>query len=201
MIEQWLLSLSVVVLYFVFGAIIFAESGLFFGFFLPGDSLLFSLGLFAAAGNINIWVLILIGIPCAILGDNVGYAFGRTVGPKIFKEKRRFLNLDHLNKAKLFYDKYGTKTVFLARFVPFARTFAPILAGVSEMKYPLFFIYNVVGGITWVGSILALGYFLGKVIPGVDQYILPIIALIVIVSVIPAALGYLKEKNKTPSES
>src|SRR3990170_2215671 len=143
-------------------AIIFAESGLFFGFFLPGDSLLFSAGLLAAAGYLNFWTLFILCPIAAILGDNVGFWFGRRVGPKLF------------NRENAFYLKHGRKTIVLARFVPIVRTFAPILAGVGGMEYKTFSFFNILGGTLWTSSMLILGFFLGNIVPDIDRFILPV---------------------------
>ncbi len=167
-------------------AMVFAESGLFFGFFLPGDSLLFTAGLLASSGYLNFWVL-LIGAPiCAILGDNVGYWFGKRFGRLVFtKDDSFFFNKKYLDQTKVFYDKHGKKTIFLARFVPVVRTFAPILAGMGVMDYKIFSFYNIIGGLAWSESMLLSGYFLGNLIPNIDHYILPIVGLIILVSILP----------------
>jgi len=168
-------------------AIIFAESGLFFGFFLPGDSLLFTAGVLAASGYFDIRYLVLGAAAAAILGDSVGYAFGARVGPKIFsREDSRFFKKSHLEKTANFYLKYGKKTIVLARFIPIVRTFAPILAGVGRMPYRLFLTYNVLGGILWGAGLSFLGYFLGKSIPDVDRYLWPLIIVIILTSFLPA---------------
>ena len=177
--------------------ITFAESGLFFGFFLPGDSLLFTAGFLASQDVFNLPLLLLILFLGAILGDNVGYSFGKKIGPKIFnKEDSRFFKKENLLKAQAFYEKHGPKTIVLARYTPIIRTFAPIIAGVSSMKYSTFLTYNIIGGGLWTLSMTLAGYFLGSVIPDVDKYMLPIIAIIIIVSLIPAASEYLRSKAK-----
>ncbi len=179
-------------------SIIFAESGLFFGFFLPGDSLLFTAGLLASQDYINIYALIGFGIIVAILGDNVGYAFGKKMGPKIFsKEDSFFFNKRHIERSKKFFEKYGKKALILARFTPIVRTFVPILAGVGNMNYKEFVTYNIVGGILWVSSMSFLGFFLGKAIPDPDKYILPIVIVIIILSVLPAIKEFISSKNKS----
>jgi membrane-associated protein len=166
--------------------IIFAESGLFFGFFLPGESLLFTAGFLASQNFLNINILVWGCFLCAILGDNVGYWFGKKVGPKIFnKEDSIFFHKKHIQSAQSFYNKYGNKTIFLARFVPIIRTFAPIVTGVGQMKYKNFVTYNIVGGFIWSFGMVYSGYFLGQIIPGVDKYILPIILLIIVISFLP----------------
>ena len=130
--------------------IVFAESGLFFGFFFPGDSLLFTAGFLASQNYLNISILVFGAFICAVLGDSVGYWFGRKVGPKIFtKEDSIFFHKKHIERAQNFYNKYGNKTIFLARFVPIVRTFAPIVAGVGQMKYKNFLTYNIFGGFVW----------------------------------------------------
>lgn len=175
---------------------IFAESGLFVGFFLPGDSLLFTAGLLSSQGYFNIWILIILTFAGAVLGDNFGYAFGRKVGVKIFtKEDSLLFQKDHIERAKDFYEKYGGKTIIIARFMPIVRTFAPIVAGVGEMKYSQFLMYNLVGGAMWGLGLPLLGYFLGNAVPNVDHYLLPIILVIVAVSILPPAVHFLKEKR------
>lgn len=171
--------------------IVFAESGLFFGFFLPGDSLLVTAGLFAAKGELNIAFLIFICVTAAILGDSVGYAFGRKTGEKLFKEDD-----PKIAKAKAFYDKHGGKTIILARFMPFIRTFAPIVAGAAQMKYRLFISYNIFGGLLWGVLMPLLGYTLGKSMSAeqLDKYFLLIIAGIIILSVLPPAYHYAKSR-------
>ena len=178
----------------VFG-IIFAETGLLVGFFLPGDSLLFTAGFLASQGFLNIWYLITITFIAAVVGDSVGYSFGRKVGPRIFsKEESRFFNKENLVKSQQFYEKHGPKTIVLARFVPFVRTFAPILAGVGEMKYGTFITYNVFGGALWTVGVNLAGFYLGRVIPNVDRYLLPIVIAIVFISVLPSLVGYLRNR-------
>lgn len=177
--------------------IIFAESGLFFGFFLPGDSLLFTAGLLASQGLINISLLLILGSIAAIAGDNVGYAFGKKVGPKIFsKEHSLFFNKKHIERSRSFFDKHGKKAVILARFMPIIRTFTPILAGVGEMEYKTFLRYNIIGGLLWVLGITSAGYMLGKIIPDADRYILPIVIVIVVTSFIPGAIEFIKNYKK-----
>lgn len=167
-------------------AIIFAESGLFFGFFLPGDSLLFTAGFLASQGFAGIGLVALGCAAAAILGDNVGYAFGRRVGPRLFsREDSFFFRRKHLERAEDFYEKHGKKTIVLARFVPVVRTFAPILAGVGGMEYRTFFTWNVIGGLIWGAGLPLLGYFLGSIFPAADRYILLIIALVILISFLP----------------
>ncbi len=179
-------------------AIIFAESGLFFGFFLPGDSLLFTAGFLASTGFFSLPALLILCSIAAVLGDNVGYAFGRRVGRRFFqKEDSRFFKKKYVLQAQAFYEKYGSITIVLARFMPFVRTCAPIVAGIGEMHYRRFFTYNLLGGTGWAMGVTLAGYFLGKIIPEteVDKYLLPIIFLIVFISVLPTAIHVLKDKE------
>ncbi len=178
-------------------AIVFAESGLFIGFFLPGDSLLFTAGFLASQGFLDIEPLIVITAGAAILGDNFGYTFGRKIGPRIFKKKDSLLfHKDNLEKARIFYEKHGPKTLILARFMPVIRTFAPILAGVGNMKWPTFVFYNFFGGLLWTIGLNSLGYFLGSTIPNIDRYLLPIIVLIIFLSILPSLIHLLKDKKQ-----
>jgi len=177
-------------------AIVFAETGVMAGFFLPGDSLLVTAGLFAAAGRLNIYVLVAELIAAAVLGDSLNYAVGRRLGLKLFTREDSWLfNKNHLLRTKRFYEKYGSKTIVLARFVPIIRTFAPAVAGVGEMNYSLFLTYNIVGGIAWVCSMLFTGYFLGRVIPNVERYVHKIILVVIFLSFLPAILEVWKEKR------
>lgn len=183
----------------VFG-IVFAESGLFFGFFLPGDSLLFTAGFLASQGFFNFAVLVVLCVAGAILGDSVGYAFGRRVGQRLFeREDSRFFKKKHLMKAHAFYEKHGGKTIVLARFMPIVRTFAPIVAGTANMTYRKFLTYNVVGGMLWGIGLTAMGFTLGQVIPDPDRFLLPIIALIIFVSLLPPAVHALNDQDTRKS--
>lgn len=176
--------------------ILFAESGLFLGFFFPGDSLLFAAGFLAAQGYFNIYLLAAVCFLGAVLGVSFGYYFGVKIGPKIFaKENSIFFHKSHLERAKNFYEKYGGITIVLARFVPIVRTFVPILAGVGRMRYSSFLLYNVIGGALWAVGLTALGYYLGSVIPGVDRYLLPIVLGIIIISLLPPFLGVARKKK------
>ncbi len=167
-------------------AIIFIETGLFFGFFFPGDSLLFTAGFLASQGYISFQWLLIGTFLAAVLGDSVGYAFGKRVGPAIFtKEDSVFLNKRHIIRAQHFYEKYGGKTIILARFMPIVRTFAPIMAGVGNMKYSKFIIFNLIGGFAWTWAMLWLGLGLGALIPNPDKYVIPIVLVIIIVSASP----------------
>lgn len=173
--------------------IIYAESGLFVGFFFPGDSLIFTAGFLASQDYLNIWLLIPVLLIAAVLGDNFGYGFGQKVGPKIFtKEDSLFFDKANLDRANKFYEKHGAKTLILARFMPVIRTFAPILAGVGKMDYRRFFLYNLVGGALWTVSLPLLGYYLGRTIPNIDHYLLPIVLLIIFLSILPSLIGIVR---------
>jgi membrane-associated protein len=178
-------------------AIVFAESGLLVGFFLPGDSLLFAAGFLASIGKLNIFALIIGCFFCAVLGDNVGYATGKRFGHKLFsREDSIFFHKKHIIKAQNFYDKHGKKTIILARFLPVVRTFAPIVAGIGKMDYATFFRFNLIGGFIWTSGLSLLGYGLGNIIPDVDKYLLPITIAIVVISVVPSLLHLLPEREK-----
>ena len=193
MILSFIEKLGLLGIFFV----VFAESGLFFGFFFPGDSLLFSAGLLASAGYFNIFYLFVGSFVCAVLGDSVGYWTGKKLGPKIFsKPDSFFFNKKNLDKTTKFYDRYGKKTIVLARFVPIVRTFAPIMAGAGEMKYNNFIFYNVFGGFLWSFVVILGGYFLGNSIKNIDQYILPITIIIIILSLMPFIKEILKRKKE-----
>jgi membrane-associated protein len=180
----------------VFG-IIFAESGLLIGILLPGDSLLFTAGLLAYKGVLNIYWLVLVCFLAAVLGDSFGYMFGHRVGRRLFQRKDSFFfSHENLEKTQQFYDKYGPATIILARFVPIVRTFAPIIAGVSKMKYTTFLSFNIVGGLLWAVGITVAGYYLGSVVPDIDKYLLPIIILIILISVGPGVYHLLKTKQQ-----
>lgn len=176
-------------------AIVFAETGLFLGFFLPGDSLLFVAGFLAGQDFFSLPILIFGLFVSAVSGNLLGYEFGRRIGPKLFsREDSLIFKKAHALRAQSFYDKHGPKTIVLARFMPIVRTFAPIVAGVANMRYRTFFIYNLVGALLWTFGLVLLGYSLGSVID-VDRYLLPIILLIVFLSFLPAILGYVREKR------
>ena len=169
-------------------AIIFAESGLLVGFFLPGDSLLFTAGLLASQGYFAIAVVALGCFIAAVAGDSVGYAFGRRLGPKVFRRERsRLFNPQHLERARHFYQAHGAKTIVLARFIPIVRTFAPILAGAGEMRYSLFVTFNILGAALWALGIPLAGYFLGRAVPSIDRYLIPIVLAIILISITPIA--------------
>ncbi len=181
-------------------AILFAESGTFLGFILPGDSLLISAGILASTGAINLPLLIVLGTIGAILGDQLGYWFGRKTGPALFtREDSLLFHKDNLLKAEIFYKKHGKKTIVLARYIAYVRMFAPMLAGAGKMEYRTFLTYNIIGGITWVVSLSLLGYTLGQVIPDIERYVLPIIISVIVISSIPVIYAgiksYLKKKK------
>ncbi len=173
--------------------IIFAESGLLIGFFLPGDSLLFTAGFLASQHVLNIWWVLLVTLSGAIIGDNVGYFFGKKIGPKIFtKEESIFFHKNHIERARLFYEKHGGKTLVLARFIPIVRTFAPILAGVGAMPFRTFFVYNIIGSVLWAVFLPLAGYGLGNLIPNAEQYIHYIVFGIIILSILPSLIHVFK---------
>lgn len=197
-----IISLGIFAIIFV----IFAESGLLIGFFLPGDSLLFTAGALYATGilpgnvplSIHLFVVLL--FLAAFLGDTVGYWFGRKAGPRIFKKPdARIFKQSYIQQAQNFYEKHGGKTIIMARFVPIVRTFAPIVAGAAKMEYKKFLSFNIIGGLAWTVGITYLGYFAGKALIAagveIDSVILPIIALIVLISVLPPAIHILKDKK------
>jgi membrane-associated protein len=176
--------------------VIFAESGLFFGFFLPGDSLLFTAGLLSSQGYLPILPLLFLSLAAAVVGDNIGYWFGKKVGPKIFSRDESFLfKKHHLEAAKKFYETHGSKTIVLARFVPFVRTFAPIVAGAAEMSYSVFMMYNLLGGALWAVGITLLGFFLGQN-EFVRHHNEAIILLIVAASIVPVVIHVLQDYLK-----
>lgn len=176
--------------------VIFAESGLFAGFFLPGDSLLFTAGFLASQGYFSIFVLAPLLFVAAVLGDNFGYAFGKKVGPALFrKEDSWFFHKDHIARAREFYSRFGGKTIIICRFIPVVRTFAPILAGVGEMRYSAFFFYNIIGACFWALGMPLLGFFLGSLIPDADRYLLPLVGVVAALSFLPAIIPIVREKE------
>jgi membrane-associated protein len=176
--------------------ITFVESGLFFGFFLPGDSLLFTAGFLASQDLISIWWLLILCFIAAVAGDSVGYYFGRKTGPMIFKrEDSLFFHKKHIEKAKVFYDKHGKKTIFFARFIPIIRTFVPIVAGIANMDYKTFIRYNLIGGFVWTWGMLGAGYILGNLIPNAEKYLTPIILTIIAVSFLPAIIEFFRQRK------
>ena len=194
--------------------IIFAETGLAVGFFLPGDSLLVVAGLFAAAGKLNLAVLMGLLFAAAVIGDTVGYLSGRKMGRAIFsKPKSRFFNPKHIAKAHAFYEKHGGKTIVLARFVPIVRTFAPIVAGAAEMTYRNFIFYNIFGGLLWIVSMLSAGYFLGGLVEqfmrnvfGIEGFLLEdhidkVVIVVVFLSILPIIFEFVKARREAKREA
>lgn len=179
----------------VFG-IVFVESGLLIGFFLPGDSLLFTAGFLASQGILDIRLLILGCFICAVAGDTGGYYIGHRFGRRLFnKDNSLLFNKNHLVTAAKFYEKHGGKTIILARFMPIIRAFAPVVAGIGDMKYSTFLFYNLIGGFLWAILIPLAGFFLGSMIPDVDKYLLPIIGAIILASIAPAIYHALKDQR------
>jgi membrane-associated protein len=178
-------------------AIVFAESGIMIGFFLPGDSLLFTAGLLSATKHV-LWPFPLLVLGCAIAaiaGDQVGYAFGTRAGPRVFsRPDSRWFKQEHLQRAEDFYERHGSKTIVIARFVPIVRTFAPIVAGASKMEYRKFVVYNIIGGTAWATLMLCLGYALGKKFPGIGNYLDYAILIIVVLSLCPVAFELLRQR-------
>lgn len=216
MIDSLLDSFGIYV-YFVLFFIVFAETGLAFGFFLPGDSLLVVAGLFAAAGKLNLFVLMISLFIAAVVGDAVGYLSGKKMGETLFtRPKSRVFNPNHIKKAHAFYEKHGGKTIIIARFVPIVRTFAPIVAGAAKMSYKQFLLYNIFGGLFWIMSMLLAGYFLGSLVEqfmrsvfGIENFLLEdhidkVVLIIVFLSILPIIYEYIKarrEKKRAPVET
>ena len=176
-------------------AIVFIETGLLVGFFLPGDSLLVTAGLFAARGDLNVVYLILGLSLAAIVGDTVGYNIGARTGPKLFSRPDSLLfNRKHLISTKEFYERHGPFTIVIARFVPIIRTFAPVVAGIGAMEYRRFLAYNVVGGIGWVLVTVLGGYFLGQMVPNIHDHLHKVIAIVIVLSLLPAIIKVARER-------
>ncbi len=185
-----------ILVYGILFLIIFCETGLVFTPFLPGDSLLFALGALAAKGDLNLFILFLLLALAAILGDTVNYSIGRFIGPAaVHTGKVPFINKEHLEKAETFYAHYGSKTIVLARFIPIIRTFVPFTAGVGNMRYLTFLLYNIIGGIVWISLFLFGGYYFGN-IPLVKDHFSIVILTIVILSFIPAIIEYIRHKQR-----
>lgn len=180
--------------------IIFLETGLVVTPFLPGDSLLFAAGTFAGIGSLNVWILWLVCFTAAVLGDTVNYWIGNKIGPRAFDQDIRFLKREYLERTERFYEKHGGKTIILARFVPIVRTFAPFVAGVGSMRYGRFLTYNVVGGFLWTGIFIWLGYFFGN-IPFVQENFELVIIAIILVSVVPMAIEYVRSRTRKEEQS
>ena len=178
-------------------AIIFVETGLFFGFFLPGDSLLVTAGLLASQGfGLDVyWLGLLLNI-AAILGDNTNYWIGRGMGPRVFtRDESLFFRRRHVERAHDFYERHGAKTIVLARFMPIIRTFAPLVAGVARMSYKTFVTCSVLGGTLWIWSMLFTGYFLGRYVPGIDKHIEKVIIVVIFLSILPGIVGWIRERK------
>ena len=177
-------------------AIVFCETGLLAGFFLPGDSLLVTAGLVASQGKLNIWTLNALLGAAAVLGDTAGYWIGYHMGARLFrKEESFFFRKSHLRKTEAFFEKYGAKTIVIARFVPIVRTFAPTVAGAAGMRYRRFLSFNVFGGVLWVVSMTSIGYFLGSLVPHIDRYLHVVVAVVIILSFLPILIEYLKSRR------
>jgi membrane-associated protein len=183
--------------YILLVGIVFTETGLLVGFFLPGDSLLITAGLVAATGLLNIWWLNVLLIAAAIVGDSVGYAIGARMGPRLFTRPKSLLfNPRHVERTRVFYARHGAKTIVIARFVPLVRTFAPVVAGVAGMEYRRFLLYNVAGGVGWVTSMTWAGYLLGHTVPNIGEHIHIVVVIIIVLSLIPIAVEILKERRR-----
>jgi len=183
--------------YVVLAGIVFTETGLLVGFFLPGDSLLITAGLVAATGALNIWWLNGLLIVAAVIGDSVGYAIGYRAGPRIFTRPQSLLfNPRHVERTRAFYARHGAKTIVIARFVPIIRTFAPVVAGVGQMQYRRFIFYNVAGGVGWVTSMTWAGYLLGQAVPNIGDHIHIVVGIVIVLSLIPIAIEVLKERKR-----
>jgi membrane-associated protein len=178
-------------------AIIFAESGILIGFFLPGDSLLFTAGFLASQGYLAIAPLIILLFIAAVLGDAVGYLFGKKVGPRIFSRPKSFwFNPAHIERTRTFFERYGAKTILLSRFLPAVRTVAPIMAGIGGMRYRVFALYNAIGALLWACGLTLLGYFFGRTIPNADKYLVPIVLAIIILSILPTIWQIIRERRR-----
>ena len=176
---------------------VFLETGFFLGFFLPGDSLLFTAGILAAGGYFNIVWLIVGVLVAAIAGDSLNYATGRWFGKRLLSKERRFIKKEYIEKTNEYYAQYGKKTVVIARFIPIVRTFAPLLAGITKMDYPSFITYNIIGGTVWSVGFLTIAYYLGTAFPAVQHYLSIIVVLIIIVSVLPVVIDYFRKSKRS----
>lgn len=186
--------------YVVLAAIVFTETGLFVGFFLPGDSLLIVAGLVASGGGLSIWLLMLILSLAAIAGDSTGYAIGYRAGPMLFRRERSLLfDPRHLQRTRDFYARHGAKTIVIARFVPIIRTFAPVVAGIGQMEYRRFIFYNVAGGVGWVVSMTMAGYLLGRAIPNIGSYVHVVAIVVIALSFIPIVAEVIRARRRPSS--
>ena len=192
---QWLVANYGVWIYVILFAIVFAETGLVVTPFLPGDSLLFVCGALAAVGGLDMTLLVVVLISAAVIGDSVNYSFGRWLGPRVFREDRKWLNRKHLDRTHEFYERHGGKTIVIARFVPIIRTYAPFVAGIGAMGYTRFLAYNVGGAVLWVVSLGYAGYFFGN-IPWVKQNLSLVILGIIVLSMVPLVVEYLRHRKK-----
>jgi membrane-associated protein len=176
--------------------VVFSETGLLIGFFLPGDSLLVTAGLFAASGQLDITTLVVTLCAAAVVGDAVGYAIGWRSGVALFSRPDSFFfRRDHLVRTQRFYEKHGGKTIIIARFMPIVRTFAPVVAGIAGMTYRRFATFNIVGGVLWVVSMSMTGYLLGRVVPDIDRHIHIVVAVVIVLSLVPGFIAYLRERR------
>ncbi len=183
--------------YALLAGIVFTETGLLIGCFLPGDSLLITAGLVAATGALNVWYLNGLLIVAAVAGDSVGYAIGARLGPRLFTRPKSLLfNPRHVERTRAFYARHGAKTIVIARFVPIIRTFAPVVAGVGQMQYRRFLVYNVAGGVGWVTSMTWAGYLLGQTVPNISSHIHLVVGAVIVLSVIPIAIEILRERRR-----
>ncbi|MEI6040420.1 MAG: VTT domain-containing protein [Candidatus Berkelbacteria bacterium] len=195
-----LIELIKLVGYFGVFGMVFSETGLLIGVFLPGDSLLFTAGLLASQGFLNIYILLPVLFVAAVIGDNVGYWFGHKMGDKIFsRQDSKIFHKDNVLKAQKFYDKYGPMTIILSRYIPIVRTFAPLIAGVGKMEYKRFFWLDMIGCLIWSVGLTLAGFYLVKIFPGLDKYLTLVVLGIVVLSVIPPIYHYLKEKFQVKS--
>ena len=185
--------------YLILFLVVFLETGIVATPFLPGDSLLFAAGTFAALGSLDVAFLILLLSAAAILGDTVNYWIGRKVGPRVFRENVRFLNRRHLERTHAFYEKHGGKTIVLARFIPIIRTFAPFVAGIGTMSYGWFLLYNVAGGVVWVVLFVLSGYFFGSIAVVKNNFSLVIVAIIIL-SVLPIVIEWIRHRRRAPEQ-
>lgn len=186
--------------YVILFAIVFMETGLVVTPFLPGDSLLFAAGAFAATGALDVWVLFVLLAAAAIVGDTVNYWFGQRLGPRVFEDDVRFFKREYLERTQRFYDKHGAKTIFLARFIPIVRTFAPFVAGVGTMRYRKFIVYNVVGALVWTSVFIFAGYFFGN-IPIVRNNFGLVVIAIILISVLPVGYELIKHRLRPTPKS
>lgn len=197
-VSSWLEGASVLTFLIIVGAIVFAESGLLIGFFLPGDTLLFTVGFFAAQGHVPIAAAMAVIFVAAVIGDNVGYTIGKRLGPRLFKKKNGLVfRQEYIARAETFYEKHGGKTIILARFMPVVRTFAPMVAGVGKMSRQRFIVFNIVGAALWTGIVVMLGYWLGRLVDPhvVENFILLAIGFAILITFGPTIYHLVREKR------